>query len=449
MPSPVIVATMARDASIDRSLRDHCTRGRTLFAVMLLPALLAGCGAPFPRGGYHIVHQYTVAEPEFARAMSSLLGPPLLPGNRVVTLVNGDQIFPAMLDAIRAAKHSVNLETYIYSPGRVADEFAEALAERARAGVAVHVLVDWEGALTVDRRSLQVMRDAGVQVEEYNVLAWYRLAWWWNPLRINHRTHRKLLVVDGRIGFTGGAGLADPWLGDAQDPDHWRDNHYRVEGPVVAEMEAAFEDNWLRTRGDVLHGDDYFPPLEVTGSLKTQVFKSSPRGGSESARLMYVMAIAAAQRSIRLASAYFVPDTVSVAALRDARQRGVDVRIIVPGKHIDWKVVREGSRATWGKLLEAGVHIYEYEPTMFHCKVLIVDDAWVSVGSANFDERSFKLNDEANLNVLDRGFAATQIAIFDRDLEHSREITLDAWKRRPLWARIKERGVSLMIRREL
>jgi cardiolipin synthase len=247
---------------------------------------------------------------------------------------------------------------------------------------------------------------------------------------MNNRTHRKLMVVDGRIGFTGGAGVQDQWAGNAQDPEHWRDTHFRVEGPAVAQMQATFMENWIETTGAVLHGEAYFPKLEPAGPQLAQVMLSSPGGGGESMQLLYLLSIASAVKSIHLANSYFVPDNVEVEALAAAAQRGARVRVIVPGHHMDNKMVRRASRAGWGRLLRAGVEIYEYQPTMYHVKSMVVDGLWTSVGSTNFDTRSFSTNDEANLNVLDAGFAAEQERIFEADLEHSRRVTLEEWQGR-------------------
>jgi cardiolipin synthase len=262
--------------------------------------------------------------------------------------------------------------------------------------------------------------------------------------RINHRTHRKLLVVDGWTGFTGGVGIADQWLGHAQDERHWRDSHFRVQGPVVAQLQAAFLDNWIESEGHVLDGEAYFPPLAPAGPDLAQAFRSAPGEGTASMRLMYLLAIAAAAKSIRIANAYFVPDSQSVAMLVEARRRGVVVEILVPGPVLDAQVVRRASRAMWGPLLESGVRIYEYQPTMYHTKVMVVDDLWVSVGSTNFDNRSFRLNDEANLNVLAAGFGRDQSRLFAEDRRRSREVTLEAWRHRPLRERLEERWASLL-----
>jgi cardiolipin synthase A/B len=381
---------------------------------------------------------YGIEDAAFRRSVGNLLGPPIVCGNKVDTLVNGDEIFPAMLEAIRGAQRTIVFETFIYWSGEIAREMTEALGERARAGVRVHVLLDWLGSKKMDESLLERMRDAGVQVERYHPVRWYNLD------RLNNRTHRKLLVVDGRIGFTGGVGIADEWLGHAEDHCHWRDNHYRVEGPVVAHMQAAFTDNWMKTHSQVLHGEDYFPALEEAGACEAQMFRSSRSEGSESARLLFLFSMAAAQRTLYIGSAYFVPDDLAVETLIEARRRGVQVEILVPGRHIDTEVTRKASRSRWGKLLEAGIEIWEYQPTMFHCKLLVADECWVSVGSTNFDNRSFRLNDEANLNILDRSFAQRQIELFRKDKERARRITLEEWRSRPLREKILEHAAGLL-----
>jgi cardiolipin synthase len=368
--------------------------------------------------------------------MGVLLGPALLPGNKVDTLVNGDEIFPAMLQAVRGARRSITFESYIYWKGDIGRQFAEALAERARAGVQVRVLLDWAGSYKMDEDSINEMGRAGVQIMKYHKPRWFRFR------HLNNRTHRKLLVVDGTVGFTGGVGIADNWTGNATDPDHWRDTHFRIEGPVVAQIQGAFADNWTQATGEVLHGDAFFPPLAPAANLPAQMFKSSIDGGAESMQLMYLLSIAAARESIDLSMAYFIPDDHTLDHLVAALKRGVRVRIVLPGRHTDSWLVRRASRAHWGRILENGAELYEYEPTMFHCKVLVVDGLWTSVGSTNFDTRSFRLNDEANLNVYDRAFAARQRAVFERDLQQSRRITYDEWRGRPWYDKAMEHTVA-------
>src|SRR5437667_7896684 len=385
-----------------------------------------------------VTHSYAISDPQFQRSMSALLGPPLVGGNNIDTLLNGNQIFPAMLDAIMHAKKSITFETYIYWSGKIGKRFADALAARARQGVRVHVLLDWVGSNRIDASFLDTMRDAGVEIEKYHPPRWYTLN------KLNNRTHRKLLVVDGRLGFTGGVGIADEWDGDAEDPEHWRDTHFRLEGPAVAQMQAAFTDNWLKVTGKVLDGRDYFPPETAVGPELGQVFKSSREGGSESMHLMYLLSTVSAARNIDLAMAYFVPDDLTESALVEALARGVKIRMIMPGPFTDTEVLRKASRAKWGRLLHAGAEIYEYQPTMFHCKVLVVDGIWSSVGSTNFDNRSFRLNDEANLNVYSRAFAERQLALFSDDIERSRRVTVEEWEQRPWAEKLQERVESLL-----
>ena len=381
---------------------------------------------------------YATEDPQFHRALGALLGPSIVEGNKVDVLLNGDAIFASMLKAIGQAQRSITFETYIYWSETIGREFADALVARARAGVRVHVLLDWVGSAKMEQRYLDEMKQAGVEVERYHKPNWSGL------FRMNNRTHRKVLVVDGQIGFTGGVGIADQWRGDAQDSDHWRDTHFRVEGPVVAQMQSVFMDNWIKATGRVLHGELYFPALTSRGEQRAQMFSSSPTGGSESMHLMYLMAVTAAKQSIDLSSSYFVPDDLTVATLVEAARRGVKIRIITPGKEIDSDIVRRASRARWGPLLQAGVLIAEYQPTMFHCKVLVVDQLLVSVGSTNFDPRSFRLNDEANLNVLDAAFAKEQVAVFDADLARASPISFEAWQARPLLEKLMEHAASLL-----
>jgi cardiolipin synthase len=375
---------------------------------------------------------YALHDGDFRRAMGVLLGPAILPGNHVVTLVNGDRIFPPMLAAIRAARVSICFETFIYWSGDIGEQFAAALEDAARRGVRVHVLFDWVGTRRREPRLLKRLKDCGVEVELYHELSWFHIG------RMNNRTHRKLLIVDGETGFTGGAGIAPQWLGDAQDPDHWRDTHYQVRGPVVAQMQAVFLDNWIKATGIVLHGPAYFPPLEAVGDMDAQMFGSSPSGGSESMQLMFLLAIGAARRSIDITSSYFVPDALTIDALVAAVHRGVVVRLLVPGRYTDVPLVRRASRAGWGRLLKAGVAVFEYQPTMIHCKVAVIDGHWTTLGSANFDNRSFRLNDEANLNVFSDALAEEQSRQFDEDLSRSRRMSWRDWRRRPLSQRLQE-----------
>ena len=407
----------------------------TVLATLLIAALAMNFKTPEKTLERKIEHRYAVSDPQFRREMGVLLGPGIVPGNTVTDLENGDEIFPSMLEAIRGARKTITFETYIYWSGDIGQRFADALAERARNGVAVKVMLDWAGSIKMDDALLEQIKAAGVEVHQYRPLKWYNLG------RLNNRTHRKLLVVDGRVGFTGGVGIADQWEGHAEDPDHWRDLHFRIEGPVVAQFQAAFNDNWIKTTGVVLNGADYFPPLARMGDMDAHMFVASPAGGSESMHLMYLMAIAAAERTIDLEAAYFVPDPLMIQALQAARHRGVRVRVIVPGKHIDSDTVRLASKAHWGELLLAGVEIHEYQPTMMHNKLLIVDGLMTSVGSTNFDIRSFRLNDEASLNVYDAAFAQRMTEVFEADLKPTVRYDYTMWKDRPLRQKLFEKFI--------
>lgn len=388
------------------------------------------------------VHRHGVRDPQFQREMGVLLGPSIVDGNRIVDLQNGEEIFPSMLEAIGSARKTITFETYIYWSGDIGERFAVALAERAAAGVEVNVLIDWAGSVNMDDALIERMQKAGVRVEWYRPLRWYTLS------RINNRTHRKLLVVDGRIAFTGGVGIADGWAGNAGDPAHWRDMHFRVEGPVAPQFQAAFNDNWIKTTGTMLHGDRYFPPQAHAGDAKAHLFVSSPAGGSESMHAMYLLALSSAEESIDLAAAYFVPDELIVQALLAARARNVRIRILLPGAHTDSDAVRHASKASWGELLAADIEIYEYRPTMMHSKMLIVDREMVSVGSTNFDIRSFRLNDEASLNIYDRPFAERMSLVFEQDLSAASRYGLKKWERRSWKDRFME-SIVFPIRSQL
>jgi cardiolipin synthase A/B len=408
------------------------TVAATILATLIVVVLVINFHTPEKKIQHQVRHLYGVADPQFEREMGTLLGPAILGDNKITALQNGDEIFPAMLKAIRTARFTINFETYIYWSGRTGEGFAQALIERARAGVKVHLMLDWLGSQKMAPQLLAQMNDAGIEVERYHALHWYSLG------KLNNRTHRKVLIVDGRIGFTGGVGIADEWTGHAQDPQHWRDMHFLIEGPVVAQFQSAFLDNWIKTTGRVLSGETYFPALALAGELKMHMFMSSPAGGSESMRLMYLMAITAAVQSIDIEAAYFIPDTLMGLELIKARARGVRIRILLPDKHIDSETVKIASKRAWGPLLQSGVEIHEYEPTMLHCKMLIFDHYMVSVGSTNFDMRSFELNDEASLNIYDAKFAQRMTEVFEDDLKSSKSYDFQRWQQRPWQEKIAE-----------
>lgn len=378
---------------------------------------------------YSIRAHYHVDDPLFLRSMSGILSTDLSPGNHVQTLNNGEEIFSSMLAAIKQAQVSITLESFVCASGKVFQRFSDALCERAKAGVKVHILLDWMGSTDLETRDVEKMQEAGIQIVKYRKLHWYTLA------RLNYRSHRKILVIDGKMGFTGGIGIADEWLYEHHGKPAWRDIHYRLEGPIVAKMQAAFLENWLKSHRAVLEGESYFPALTPRGNISCQLFTSSA-DGIEAVRLMYMLSIACAKKHLRIINAYFVPDGSFIHALVKAAHRGVQVEIIVPGAKTDQLILRHVSRSTWRKLLQAGVKIYEYQPTMHHGKLFIVDDSWTSIGSANCDGRSFAMNDEMNINVDDQSFAKEQIILFEKDKDQSKQITYQQWKKRPLWGKI-------------
>ncbi len=380
---------------------------------------------------------YSVENGQFSNTVSYLLGAPLVGGNKIETLINGDQIFPSMLKAISQARRSITFESFLWHSGKISDQFIEALSERSRAGVQVHCLVDGMGRLEFNSKDRKRLRKAGVHLVTHNPVRWFR------PWRWNERTHRKIMVIDGTIGFTGGVCISDDWMGNAEDKEHWRDTHFRIEGPVVAQIQGVFMDNWIRSRSAVLHGEAYFPFIASQGGLAAQCFKSGSDDSAENARLLYLYSIAAAKKTIRLSHSYFIPDDLAVSMLVDARLRGVKIEIIVPGV-IDHNIVRMAARTRWYKLLECGVEIYEYEPSKYHCKVMIVDDLWTTFGSINFDDRSFRINDESNVNVYDSGFAAEQVRIFEADKAKSHLISLEEHKARPWHTRLAEALCALL-----
>jgi cardiolipin synthase len=384
-----------------------------------------------------------VAGPEFLRAAEALTAAPISEGNDVELCVNGDEIFPAMLDTIRGAQRTLNLLTYVYWRGDIAVDVADALCERASAGVEVNVLLDAVGSAPMDGGLVDRMSDAGVHVARFRPLRPYAIR------RVNFRTHRKLLVADGTVGMTGGVGIAEEWTGDAQDPDHWRDTHVRVRGPVVRGLQGAFAENWLEATGDVLVGDGHLPHIEpVDSGGPMQVVRASAGVGDTNPEALMFLALASAQRSIDLTAAYFAPRPAFTQAICDAAGRGVRVRILVPGEHGDKQPVRIAGRRSYDALLDCGVELHEYRPTMLHAKILTVDEAWASVGSINFDNRSFQLQDEATLCVQSEAFAGRLTRCFEADLERSERIDPERWARRGPAHRAAERALAL-VRREL
>jgi len=384
-----------------------------------------------------------VASEAFLIATEAITSAPIAVGNTIELFINGDEIFPAMLETIAGAQSSLTLLTYVYWRGEIGREIAGALCERAEAGIQVNVLLDAIGSSKMDEDLIRDMDDAGVTFAYFRPLKPYAVR------RLNNRTHRKLLVADGLVGMIGGVGIADEWTGDAQDPDHWRDTHVRVRGPVVRGLQGAFAENWLEATGDVLVGPGYLPDLAPRpDGMAMQVVRSSASVGDTNVEALFYLAIACARTSLYMTTAYFAPRPAFVEALSAAAGRGVDVRLLVPGPNIDKDYVRQAGRAVYEQLLDAGVRIYEYQPTMLHAKTLTIDRAWSTVGSVNFDNRSFQLQEECTLCVHSSTFAAALDEHFERDLARSREIDLARWTDRPLRARVVEL-VTKLARREL
>jgi cardiolipin synthase len=393
--------------------------------------------------GYNLASEIEVGSDDFLRAAEALTGAPISVGNRAELLVNGDRIFPAFLETIRSAERTVCVQTYVYWRGKIAAEVAEAIGEQARAGVECRVILDALGAAKMDRSLIARMREAGVEVILLRPPKPYAVR------RLVNRTHRRILVADGRVGMTGGVGVAAEWEGDAQDPEHWRDTHVRVVGPVVRSLMGAFAENWLEGTGEVLAGEGYLPDLEpIEDGGRMQLVRSSAGVGDTNVEALYYLAIASAARRIELTAAYFVPRPAFVEALVKAAGRGVEVLVLVPGPHIDKGFVRVAGRAAYEELLAAGIAIHEYQPTMLHAKSLVIDGAWASVGTVNFDNRSFQLHDEVTLCVWGEEFASRLSQEFERDLSRSQRIDPERWSGRRLDRRAAE-TIMKVFRREL
>jgi cardiolipin synthase len=383
-----------------------------------------------PGINYRLSRRTSVHDPGFLYTIQSTCQAALHQGNRVEIFTNGPQFYPAMLEAIRGATHSINMELYIFQPGVIADQFIAALSERARDGVNVTIVVDAVGSLSLRGRPVRRLRKAGCRIESYQRLRWHALA------RLNNRTHRELLIVDGRIAFAGGAGIADWWARPRRKQRPWRDTMARIEGPVVAALQGVAAENWLECCGEILTGPEYFPALESVGNTTAFVVRSSPADRATASRVAFQLLMEGADREVRISTPYFLPDRALQRALLGLVARGVEVSIIVPGPATDQRWVRYASRRLWGRLLEAGLRLYEYRGTMMHAKVLVVDGAWSVLGTTNMDNRSFEHNDEVNVALCDAEVAARLLDDYRRDLADSDEITLERWRARPVWEKI-------------
>ncbi|HEX6079969.1 MAG TPA: phospholipase D-like domain-containing protein [Methylomirabilota bacterium] len=405
-------------------------RGAVVAGALLALLLTAGGCSSVPP---HLeLPALQMGDPSFRATLVAYTGNAVVSGNRVEVLLNGDQIFPAKIAAIRAARKSITYAQYVFEEGQPAIDTAQALAERCRAGVPVHVLLDAVGALAMPTQYLAWMTEAGCKVVFYHPLNP------WSLDRVNERNHRRILVVDGTVGFTGGSGTSGKWSGNGREDGYWRDTDVRVQGPVVEQLQGAFVESWLEATGVALGGPAYFPrPIPVKGGVDAHVVRSSPAGGSAAMYTMFLLAMASARRSIYITNPYFVPDEKMVETLIQARQRGVRVVLLLPGA-IDHNLVRQASRGGFGRLLKEGVEIHEYKPALLHAKTMVIDSMWSTVGSTNLDRRSFALNEELNLVIYDAGVAKRLEEVFEKDLSESTRVTYQRWANRGIVSRVLE-----------
>jgi cardiolipin synthase len=394
---------------------------------VLIVLLLTGCAKV---RAVHEVPAIELGDASFFPTVEALTDSAIVSGNLVEVLHNGN-VFAAMLGDIRRAKSTITFAQYLFKGGSLAEQFAHSFAERCAAGVRVHILLDSHGSSEVPEEIPEIMRRAGCKLEYFRRIHAPHIILPWKLLRYNYRNHRRILVIDGRIGFTGGYGISDAWLGDGRTADHWRDTNVRIEGPAVKHLQGAFIDSWLETTGELLGGDGFLPRVEVRGDTPAQFVKSSPVGGSFQNYLLYLLSITAAKKSILITNPYFIPDDRMIDSLLDASRRGVRVVVLVPGK-IDHQITYWASRRHYGRMLLGGVEIFEYMPALLHSKTMVVDGLWATVGSTNFDNRSFALNEELNLTLYDKTLANSLVEAFAEDLKRSRRITYEEWQSRSL-----------------
>jgi len=375
--------------------------------------------------------QVAIEDPSFAPTMEAYTAAPVRWSNRVDLLLNGEQIFPAQIEAIRSAQKTFTYAQYVYETGPPAQALLKAMSERCLAGVHGHVLVDGIGSLAMPAESRETLERAGCEFAIFRPLDLPTIG------AVNNRNHRRILVVDGRIGFTGGSGASSKWMGDGRREGYWRQTDVRVEGHAVTDLQAAFAENWLEATGRALGGPEYFPRQERRGEVLAQVIRSSPERGSQSMYMMYLFAISSAYRTIYLTNPYFVPDAGIMDALLKARERGVKIVLLLPGA-IDHNLVEAASRAGFGRLMDAGVEIYEYQAGLLHSKTMTIDGVWAMVGSANMDNRSLALNNEISLVAYDSDVAGRLESVFKEDLSHSQPVDPRSWRARSLWKRFWE-----------
>jgi cardiolipin synthase len=395
-----------------------------------------------PHIPYHVEGDLDVTSDHFIDVLESTCLARLSPGNRVDIFTDGPAFYPAMLDAIRGARETVNLECYIFRTSDIGNQFIEALSERARAGVRVTVVIDAIGGMGSLRRTSRLLREAGCRVEPYQRLAWYRLA------RLNNRTHRELLVVDARVAFVGGAGIANTWIESTKGKPLWRDMMARFEGPVVSDIQGIVAENWLECCGEILTGVETYKPRAEQGSSPALAIKSSPADRATVSRVLIQLLIEGANRSVRISTPYFLPDKAFRRAIIKAARRGVEFSVVLPGIHTDQRMVRLASRSLYGELLEAGVRIFEYRPGMTHVKTLIVDGLWSVIGTTNIDNRSFEHNDEVNVVIRDEAIAARLGVDFEADKAVSDEVSLEQWRSRSVFERLLSLGAGVLERQQ-
>jgi cardiolipin synthase len=399
---------------------------------LLAIVLLLGCAEVLR---VRDIPEITLGETAFFPTIEAYTDAPIITGNRIDILLNGDETFPAMLREIKRAKSTITFAQFLYEDGAIAREFAETFAERCRKGVIVDILLDNYGSSKMPSDIISTMKDAGCHVEQFRRVKAEGIIFPWKLLRYNYRSHRRILVVDGRVGFTGGYGISEAWTGNGRTPDHWRDTNVRIEGPAVQNLQAAFGESWLEATGAAIGGDFYFPRLETRGNVPAQIVKSSPTGGSFQSYMLFLLSISSAKKSIMITNPYFIPDEVMTEALVKAAARGVRVIILVPGT-IDSELTYPVSRGHYGPLLLGGIQIFEYQPCLLHAKTMVIDGAWATIGTTNFDNRSFALNQEVNLTVYDRAVARRLEDIFQEDLKHAKQISYDEWESRGLYERL-------------
>jgi len=383
-----------------------------------------------PHIPYHIEAEIDARSDHFVHVLESTCQTHLEHGNKVEIFANGDRFYPAMLDAIRRARETINMECYIFKKGAIGDQFVDALSERARAGVRVTLVMDAIGSFGAFRKLRKPLRAAGARVKAYQRFTWYRLS------RLNNRTHRELLVVDGTVAFVGGAGVADWWARPLHGKPMWRDMMARIEGPVVSDVAGIVAENWLECCGEILTGSETYKPHREAGDVAAFAVKSSPADRATASRALFQTLVEGAHHKVVLSTPYLLPDKAFRRAIRRTVARGVAMSVIVPGPHTDQKWVRLASRRMYGQLLDAGVRIFEYEPGMTHLKALLVDDLWAIVGTTNLDNRSFEHNDEVNVAFRDSSVAGRIECDLNADISRSREVHLDEWRRRPLWEKL-------------